>query len=155
MIAVSIKSRHGPPRAIETETMKKIIVLLTVLAIAGTIAAYYLYNKPVGSLHSRKADVIIRADSLFSAFESNEADANRKYLNKVILVSGRVQALNSDTGGTTVSLGTTDGMFGVNCRLEDNSLHSGIYDIGREVRLKGLCTGYLMDVVMVRCVPAE
>lgn len=155
MIAASLKSKPGATRATETEIMKKLIALFLMLIVSAGIVAYYFYNQPVDSLIGHKADVTIQADSLFSEFENDEQAANAKYLNKVLLVSGRIQSLSSDTGGTTINIQSGQGMFGVSCRLDDKSVAPDFYTVGQHIRLKGICSGYLMDVVLIRCVPAE
>jgi hypothetical protein len=39
-------------------------------------------------------------------------------------------------------------MFGINCTMEEKD---GNIKEGDEVVLKGICTGYLTDVVLIRC----
>ena len=75
-------------------------------------------------------------------------------LNKVIEVTGMVQDILEDTSGVTVTLQTASGIFGVKCQMDKNENTSGVGK-GKQVKLKGICTGYLMDVVLVRCVKSS
>ncbi len=134
--------------------MKKaiLIILLLGLAIGGGVG-YYLWNKPHKDMSKADAAYALDANQLFSDFESDEAAANEKYLGKVIAVSGTVfQVLPGDK--TTVVLETENGIFGVKCELDPFCKVSfPDYKVGETVTLKGECTGYLGDVVLVRCVP--
>ena len=58
------------------------------IAAIGAVSGFYMYNKPVKSTSSKKADLIILSQDLFSAYEENEIEANRKYLNKVSVNKG-------------------------------------------------------------------
>jgi tRNA_anti-like len=46
-----------------------------------------------------------------------------------------------------VLLKTDDLMFGVNCTMEDDAQ----VKTGEQISIKGICTGYLTDVVLIRC----
>jgi hypothetical protein len=131
----------------------KVLKIVLVIAIIGALAGYYVYNKPVSGLEDATPAFTMKADELFTAFESDETGANKKYIGKIIQVSGTVQSVNHEQdGNTSVTLQTAGGMFGVICRMD--SLNTNIQGIanGQSVSMKGECTGMLMDVVLVRCV---
>lgn len=134
--------------------MKKILIILLIVFIAGLGVAWYLYNKPVESISGVQPVHSLTADQLFSAYETDESSADSMHLNKVIEVSGTVQEVQSDTSGITVTLQTASGIFGIKCQMDKNE-NSTELGKGQEVKLKGICTGYLMDVVLVRCVKSE
>ncbi len=132
--------------------MKKIgWTLLALVSIAGLIF-YYLYSKPVDSLENVKPSATLTADSIFQLFEQNEMKSNDLYLNKVISVSGKIQNVLADTSGVAITLQTSSGLFGVTCKMDETDLDVSQYSEGQTVKIKGLCTGYLMDVILIRCV---
>jgi hypothetical protein len=135
--------------------MKKILLFILFIGLAGAIAGWYYYNKPIGSLKDVDAAFQISSDSLFAAYEMDEAAANSKFLDKTIEVYGKILAVNTDTSGLSLTLQTGSDMFGVICKLEDKSLPETNFSIGQQIRLKGQCTGFLMDVVLVRCSVVE
>lgn len=134
--------------------MKKLLKIGLVLALLAGIYAYYLYNKPVAKLESVKPDYSLTAEELFSQFENNEAEANKKYLGKILEVNGKIQNLSlSDSGDFNLILASGSEMFGINCGMsvsEDAQYKS--YKVGDSIKVKGECTGISMDVVMTRCV---
>jgi hypothetical protein len=129
--------------------MKKILVALIVLALIGAGFGYYLYNKPVESLEHKKADVVISADQLVKDYESDEKSANQKYLGKVVEVSGKVTEITSEEGKKKVNLETSNPISTVICELEE-SLNTGNLKKGDDVKMKGMCSGYLSDVILVQ-----
>lgn len=135
--------------------MKKIILLgLLIAVLCGGTFGYYLYNKPHDDMSSKKPDFELSAAELFADYEGDENAANTKYLDKVVQVSGIVQDVKTnDEGITSVTIESGDLMFGVICQLDQFSEHERTtFEIGEQVVFKGLCTGKLMDVVLVRCI---
>lgn len=132
--------------------MKKLgWTLLALLSIAAMIG-YYLYTKPLNSLENEKSSATLSADSLFQLYEQNEMKSNELYLNKVISVSGKIQNVLADTSGIAFTLQTSSGLFGVTCKMDEKNLDVSQYSVGQTVKIKGLCTGYLMDVILIRCI---
>jgi len=129
--------------------MKKILILLVVLAAIGVGVGYYMYNKPVESLERKKADVITTADQLVMDYESNEGTANEKYLGKVVEVSGKVAEITNEEGKQKVILGTSNPISNVICELESKKA-PGNLKAGESVKVKGMCSGYLSDVILVQ-----
>ncbi len=136
--------------------MKKLLFALFGIGIvAGAAVGYYLWNKPHKNMSSTKAAYSIDAQSLFETYDADEAEANQKYLGKVIAVSGVVSQIVEGEKKTIV-LATDNGVFGVKCELDPfSTVKFPEYKAGQQVTLKGECTGFLGDVVLVRCVPGD
>ena len=132
--------------------MKKLGWTLLILLSIASVLGYYLYNKPIDSLENVKPSAVLSADSIFQLYEQNEVKSNELYLNKVISVSGKIQNVLSDTSGVAITLQTSSGLFGVTCKMDQTDLDISQYSEGQTVKVKGLCTGYLMDVILIRCV---
>ena len=122
------------------------------IAAIGAVTGFYMYNEPVKSTSSKNADLIIQSQDLFSAYEKNEIEANRKYLNKVVSVVGAVSSVSREDNTDVVTLKTDDGMFGVVCKMEQSEDLKSNVKPGERVKVKGICSGMLMDVVMMRCI---
>ena len=129
--------------------MKKILIPLLVLAFIGAGIGFYMYNKPVESLEKKKADVTVTADQLLADYESNEAQANDKYLGKVVQVSGKVAEVTSADGKNKVHLETSNPISVVITELDEGNTAKGL-QTGDLATVKGMCSGYLSDVVLVR-----
>jgi hypothetical protein len=137
--------------------MKSIIWFLVGIVIIGFSIGIYMYNKPVADIDEVSHDIEISATALFEAFETDEAAANQMYLDKVILVSGSVVSI-TDNGRdeASVTLETGSPLFGVSCSIDSGNVSAiKSLKIGDQVKIKGWCTGMLMDVVLNRCTVVE
>ena len=122
------------------------------LAAIGAITGFYLYNKPVKSTSAKNSDLVVQSQDLFAAYERNEIDANRKYLNKVVSVVGNISSMTKEDNNDIITLETGTGMFGIVCKMEQGEMAKQQLKAGDSVKLKGVCTGMLMDAVLIRCV---
>lgn len=130
--------------------MKKIILSILVLAIIGAAGTYYyafVYSK------NRKFDMVnaeamtIDANALVKAFQDNETEANKSYLDKVLMISGTVSATDqTQTGERTVTLSSEDPFAGVMVTLD--STEAAAVNVNDKVTLKGFCKGFLSDVII-------
>ena len=128
-------------------SLKVILSIIAVLILSGMLIGYMLYNKPQRSVKNEEA-IEVTAAQLFQEFEGNETSANIKYLNKAVLATGTISEISSNQEGKTVLILETDNpMFGVSCTLEESPQE---LIKGSSVSVKGICTGYLSDVVITR-----
>lgn len=131
--------------------LKKVLLLVVVMGLLGAAVGSYLWFKPVEKISGMEAEMSIPANELFNAFETDEANANEMYLNKVIEVTGIIREVKSNEKGLpSVIFETDDVIFGVMCEFESTSGAESIKQ-GDLLTIKGICTGKLLDVVLNRC----
>lgn len=117
-----------------------------VVILAGVLL--YLYNKPARNV-AGETGIPVTATELYQKFTSNEIQANQAYLNKVLQVSGQVlEVKDTHNAGRVVVLNTGDPMFGVACTLDNITSPDKAVKPGEKIVVKGVCTGYLSDVVL-------
>jgi hypothetical protein len=136
---------------------------LALLCLVLGARGFYLYNKPHRSVADATVIFAIGADSLFRQYQSDEHAADQKFLNKVVLVSGRladiqhtgsseIWILSSQPADSTGPGSPTGG--GINCQIfSPGNAASPRPKPGEMVTIKGRCTGFLMDVNLADCVP--
>jgi len=129
--------------------MKKFLLVLLAIGIVGAGIAYYLYNKPVESLKNQKADVEVSAHKLITDYEADEKAANEVYLGKVVQVTGPITAIVDEGGKKKIQLDAGNPMAAIICEIE-NGKDIGDVKTGDVVKIKGLCSGYLSDVIIVQ-----
>jgi len=133
----------------QQNVMRKIILFLLLLGIIGATVGYYMYNKPVASLENKKPEVEASAAALISAYETDENAANEMYLGKLVQVSGKIAAITLEEGIHKIQLETPNPMSLIICELE-TGMEAGDLKAGDDVMIKGLCSGYLSDVILVQ-----
>ncbi|RMG16057.1 MAG: hypothetical protein D6730_25600 [Bacteroidetes bacterium] len=133
---------------------KNLLILLILAALGGGIAGFYLFTKQHPDLQDQQPAYTLDASALFAEFEADENAANTKYLDKLLEVQGTVAEVSeSPDGGITLVLRPEDAMMGVQCSfLPEQSEAAKKLSPGSKVRVKGICTGMLMDVNLSRCV---
>lgn len=129
---------------------KKIILLGLIAAVIGGIGVwYFIFYKPT---HFKRdvADeqaINVTAVKIVADFLANEDSANKVYLNKAIAITGEViEARKNQDGKPTVTLKSGDSFSNIYCTLKDDA---GEIQGGTTVTVKGICTGYLSDVVII------
>ena len=125
------------------------LVFITALAIS---AGFFLYRKPAEKTVRENADYVLSAVQLFEEFNRNEGIANTRYLNKVVRVDGIITEVSAvDSVGITLLLESSNPLFGVSCQLPEG-FSDKVLKAGQKITVRGLCTGKLMDVVLIKCV---
>lgn len=135
--------------------MKKrtvILLALAVVIIAVVLYGWKEYHRRQPDTATMEAAYSLPAPALVKAFQDDENKANKQYNDKVINVRGTVAKIDGNDSTPTVQL---DGqsMGGIICQFEPS--HSGELKglhTGQPVSVRGVCTGMLLDVVLVRCV---
>lgn len=134
-----------------TGNKKYIFSIFFSILITAVMIGYYQYNKPRQSLVNQPSAVSISASELYIAYQQNETAANLKFLGKVIEVSGKLNIINNGDGSKIFSLATGFPGGEINFQLFDKQMDPS-FKKGKNIIVKGKCTGYLMDVNLVDCI---
>ncbi len=130
--------------------MKKFLPYILVVALGGGFIGYYMYNKPHNETKGATSDIIISPADLLKAYETDEAAADVAYLDKILEVEGIVKSINTLDQGSSLSLDAGSEMSAITCEFEAADALAAV-KMGDKVKIKGFCTGKLMDIVLVRC----
>jgi tRNA_anti-like len=134
---------------LKKKILKWILLSIIVVGTTGGIVAYKMWTKPHRNVEETKA-ITVAATKLTTEYEANEPEANSEYLDKVLEVTGEINEISKNQKGETViTLKGTD-MGGIICTLEGAT--PAETKPGATVVVRGICTGYLTDVVLVRCI---
>lgn len=122
---------------------KTVLVVLLVLLVGGAAVVYFMWNKPQRDVADEKG-VEVTAPQLVKEYQANENQANARYLDKAIQVSGQVIDVKTNQDGmVTVMLASDDAMTGVFCTLKAKE---PLPVTGTAIVIKGICSGMLSDV---------
>ncbi len=127
--------------------MKKIIKYILILVVVGVLGGWFLvFYLPKTDFYKNitaKKAAPTTAIQIVDDFMANEETAFTKYSGKLIEVTGTVVQSQIENGKTAVYLKSNDATTNVYFLLKENV---GTIVVGKEIVLKGMCTGYLGDV---------
>ncbi len=133
----------------------KMVTLFLILVVASMGLYIYLelYNKPHVDVSRSSPNISVDSSIILKDFEDSEADANTKYLEKIVQVTGVISELNTNKGKTIVTISGQNTFGSIMCHLSpEENIKADHLKEGQNITIKGICTGYLMDVILVKCV---
>jgi len=126
---------------------KFILVLLFLAAGTGAWIGYKAYTRTNKSLSFVKPDIQLSASGLVEEYEKNDSVANKKYLGKILEVTGLVKEVTNDEGGfPTVVLGEAGKLSSVRCSMDSSQRQDASRLVaGTSITIRGACTGFNKD----------
>lgn len=122
------------------------IIVLSLISFG----SWYIFLKPGRNIANETA-ISIKAEEIYDAYLKNEKIANNIYLDKAIIIRGKISDIKTNQQGQQVIiLETGDPIFGVVCTMSQSVTTSK----GEFISIKGFCTGYTTDVVLRDCINA-
>ena len=121
--------------------------------IIAAAAGVWMYFKPHPSVMNTEAAFRISAPMLIEVFTEDEARANSVYGGKIVEVEGRLTDIRRSDSTWTLQLGDASQMAGIICYMQKGA--PGDYASLRTdtpIRIKGICNGMLLDVVLDNCI---
>lgn len=133
-----------------------ILMIIVTGALACWIGYKYIYNKPHRDVAAEAPVLVVKAAELYAAYTMDEKGADSMYLNKVLQVEGTIGNININDKSTGIVVLEGSGAFGISCTMAEGEKQKlGSYTAGSQIKLKGLCNGLLMDVILVKCTLVE
>ena len=127
--------------------MKKIIKYILILVLVGVLGGWFLvFYLPKTDFYKNitaKKAAPTTAIQIVNDFTVNEETAFAKYSGKQIQVTGTVVDSQIENGKSAIYLKSNDATTHVYFLLKENV---GTIVVGKEMVLKGMCTGFLGDV---------
>ncbi len=116
---------------------------------------FYFINKPHTNVEGIKANVVISAENLYNQYSDNEVEADKRYQNKVVEVTGEVAAITKSNHHYIITLKAKES-GGINCEMMVKDTNTLLKIKKNTVAVvKGRCIGFLADVNLVDCVMAK
>lgn len=77
--------------------MKRVLLFLLLIVVIAIAIGAYLWNKPHKTVEEQEA-IAMQAEDIFKAYTTNEQQANTRYLNQVLDVTGVVSEVGKKSG---------------------------------------------------------
>ncbi len=114
------------------------------LAIGVIMYIMYMPHRDI----RHETPIVISAKKLVESYQRDEVSANAHFLNKTLQISGLIENIETNIDGKKViTLSGSNPMSGVRCTLQEEQ----VIETGKPATIKGRCTGYLSDVVIIDC----
>jgi len=124
-----------------------------VLIIISLFFIINLYNKPFIDIKKSNPELVISAQEILSDYQADENLANKKYVDNLIQIKGEIADISFDNGISIITLKDISGFSSIICHmLPEANLNVLKLKKGNQIVIKGVCTGFLIDIMMVRCV---
>jgi hypothetical protein len=131
--------------------VKIALFFVSFIALAGILAALYMYNLKHTDMEKAKPDYVITASALQKEFEDNETAASTRYINKILEVTGTIASVEPvENNVLNISLVTGSDLSSVICTFNAVADPSA-FRTGDEITLRGVCSGFLLDVLLNNC----
>jgi hypothetical protein len=132
---------------------KNSVYIISSLILLTSVIFLMIYHKPHRSVIKEEAAFTLSVSQLVNAFLKDESDANELYLGKVLEVQGVLKEIILNDSNLILLLGDSTQMTGVSCYLQkDQKDKYTTLKRGESVKVKGICNGMLLDVVLDKCI---
>nr|WP_205783246.1 hypothetical protein [Allomuricauda hymeniacidonis] len=130
-------------------------MILLVMMTTGLISLIWLeyHRTPKKVTLTTETEIRVQAKDLLASFLTDEASANKKYVERIIEVQGIVKEITFFNNRYTVLLQGDGEYVCIMCDMEDDQ-QSQVekLSVGDPIILKGICKGFLMDAILLNCV---
>ncbi|AXT20083.1 hypothetical protein D7030_02900 [Flavobacteriaceae bacterium AU392] len=132
-------------------------IVFVLIIIVCVYLGIKLYNAPSAiDVNTVKTEQSISSNKLIALFATNENYANTTYVEKVITVKGVVKDVTYLNDRYTVILQGNNKFSQIICDMSlSDSEKIKKLRTGQQVNIKGICKGYLLDVIMLNCILAD
>lgn len=118
------------------------MIVLGILVLAGVATAWYIFTEKFEDTAEVKADYTVNAIDFIKEFQQNEAEANKKYTEKIIIVNGMVSEIkNADTTANIIMADTGSGAYIIFAFQQQHVEEARQIKVGDNVSIKGSCSG--------------
>ncbi len=130
---------------------KKKILYLFILILSIGVFVLIFSNKEKNYANT-KPSFVVNSNELINAYIQDEEKANALYTDKLIEISGTIKKINYLNQKSSIILNSDFNDSGIICEL-NNSESSKLSKLSknRKVIVKGICKGFLKDVVLLNC----
>lgn len=122
--------------------LRWIFIAIVAMALAGGAIFYYVMTAEFADTASEKPAYTISAMDLLTEFQQNDSAANKKYVEQILAVSGRVSEVEGiDTSATAKFVDSLTGSYLIFDFQSATSRQAAALQPGDSVTLKGSCSG--------------
>jgi hypothetical protein len=126
----------------KTSWLKRFLVVGGVLLVIGIVSVWYIFTEKFEDTGKQTASFSVNAMDLIKEFQANDSVANKKYVEKIITVNGRVS--ETEAADSTVNIKMIDTItnaYIIFAFQSQNGAEAKQLKIGDSIAIKGSCSG--------------
>ena len=122
--------------------LKKVFVSILVLLVAGSIGIYLIFTEKFEDTGKQAAAFSVSAVELIKEFQINDSAANKKYVEKIMLVNGKIAETEAvDSAINIKMMDTLTGSYIIFAFQDQHIKEAKQLKEGDNVSIKGSCSG--------------
>lgn len=132
--------------------LKKWLKVLLVLALIGVFSTWIVLkyvNTPNIDYSNTKSDINLTYTALLKETKTNDTLTFKKYINKLIAITGPVKKIKNDSLGYVIQIGDTANLSSIVCQIDNR--HNNDFKtvkLGQIITIKGKITGASNDELL-------
>ncbi|KPM31854.1 tRNA anti-like domain containing protein [Croceitalea dokdonensis DOKDO 023] len=137
--------------------IKKTHKIIFSIIIVSVVIGFVLFNSQASlndNIMANNKATVLPIDQMIQVFQNDALSAKEQYINQLVQVKGRVHDITYLNDRQTIILKGVefqDSYIICDMSQEDTNVDKSI-QIGQEISLKGVCKGFLLDVILLNCV---
>ena len=122
--------------------LKKIIFAVIILILFGAGLIWYIFNEKFTDTTEVKSNFSINALDLIKEFSQNDSLSNKKYAEKILVVTGMVSQIEAADSTVNIKMSdTTSGSYVIFAFQQQHTKDAKTLNVGDKVSIKGSCSG--------------
>lgn len=122
-------------------TGRIILIIVGSLLLVGAGVVWYLFSRTHKDTADTRTEIRTDAQSLIAAFKSNLEEANLKYAEKIMEVSGRVSEIEKADTVYNIKMSDPAGAYIIFSFQQDDAQEVERLKPGDSIQVKGSCSG--------------
>lgn len=143
-------------KIVRKKKILQIIYYLPLLAlVVGLIYCYNEFQKPAQKdVTELEVAAVLNTDDMIQLFKEDKQTASDALVEQVVQVQGEIKEISFINDRYTILLKSKNFTKSfVMCEMASKNLNIENLAVGDTLKLRGICKGYLLDVIMLNCVP--
>lgn len=131
--------------------MKKILQILPLIIVTSSliVAGCNSVNPDTETIVTEESSSSAQAADLLNEYSSNNSEADQKYLDKVVTISGKVANAVETESGYNIEIEGKDELETISCAFDKSTLDgANLPEEGSSITVKGKITGYTEEELM-------
>lgn len=129
-------------------TVKKILIAVVILVIAGIGTAWYIFTDKFTDTAGEKATYTFSALDFIREFQQNDSVANKRYAEQIITINGRVSAIEQADTTINIKMAGSTGSYIIFAFQVQDAANVKKIKQGDSVSIKGSCSGGIYSDIL-------